>query len=54
MPIARHGTLRAVLVGPRVDGRPHDPLTVAQLEDMAVLVASALDLARQPTPETRG
>jgi hypothetical protein len=39
---------------PRVDGRPHDPLTVAQLEDMAVLVASALDLARQPTPETRG
>jgi hypothetical protein len=54
MPIARHGTLRAVLVGPRVDGRPHDPLTVAQLEDMAVLVASALDMARQPTPETRG
>jgi len=54
MPIARHGTLRAVLVGPRVDGRPHDPLTLAQLEDMAVLVASALDLARQPTPETRG
>jgi hypothetical protein len=54
MPVAGHGPLRAILVGPRTDGRPHDPLIVAQLEDMAVLVASALDLTRPPTPETRG
>jgi hypothetical protein len=44
MPIAGHGAIRAILVGPRVDGRPHDPRPVAQLEDMAGLVATALDL----------
>jgi hypothetical protein len=46
MPIAGQGPLRAILLGPRADGRPHDPLTLAQLEDMADLVASALALAR--------
>jgi hypothetical protein len=54
MPIAGQGPLRAILLGPRADGRPHDPLTLAQLEDMADLVASALALARRRTPETRG
>jgi hypothetical protein len=44
--IAGHGVIRAILVGPRVDGRPHDPRTVAQLEDTAGLVATALDLRR--------
>jgi hypothetical protein len=42
MPIAGHGRLRAILIGPRLDGRPHDPRTLAQLEDTAALVASAL------------
>jgi hypothetical protein len=46
MPITSHGPLRAILVGPRVDGRPHDPRTVTQLEDTAGLVASALDISR--------
>jgi hypothetical protein len=46
MPIAGQGPLRAILLGPRADGRPHDPLTLAQLEDMADLVASAVALAR--------
>ena len=45
MPIAGHSPLHAILVGPRLDGRPHDPLIVAELEDIAALVASALDLA---------
>jgi hypothetical protein len=44
--IPGRGPIRVVLVGPRVDGRPHDPLTVAQLEDMAELAASALGLTR--------
>ncbi|HSL77177.1 MAG TPA: hypothetical protein VK867_09540, partial [Candidatus Limnocylindrales bacterium] len=45
MPIAGHGPLRAILIGPRLDGRPHDPRTLAHLEDTAGLVASALRLA---------
>ena len=44
MPISGHGRLRAILIGPRLDGRPHDPRTVAQLEDTAGLVALALRL----------
>ena len=44
MPISGHGRLRAILVGPRLDGRPHDPRTLAQLEDTARLVAAALRL----------
>jgi hypothetical protein len=44
MPISGHGRLRAILIGPRLDGRPHDPRTLAQLEDTAGLVASALRL----------
>jgi hypothetical protein len=54
LPITGRGPLRAVLVGPRVDGRPHDPLTVARLEDVAALVASAMGIAAQPAPETPG
>ncbi|MFL5685373.1 MAG: hypothetical protein ACJ77D_04905 [Chloroflexota bacterium] len=57
LPIAGRGPLRAVLVGPRTDGRPHDPLTLAQLEDIAELVASAVRIAAQPAqpaPETPG
>ena len=45
MPIPGHGPLRAIVVGPRVDGRLHDPLTVARLEDIAALVASAIAVA---------
>ena len=44
MPISGHGRLRAILIGPRLDGRPHDPRTVAQLEDTAGLVGLALRL----------
>jgi hypothetical protein len=47
------GPLRAVLVGPRVDGRPHDPRTVAQLESTADLVASAIGIALPSMPEVR-
>ena len=64
LPITGRGPLRAILVGPRVDGRPHDPLTVAQLEDVAGLVASAVGIAGQsasavsvtgqPASQTRG
>src|SRR5690349_5846006 len=53
MPIAGHGPLRAILLGPRVDGRLHDPLTLARLEEVAELVASAVALAGPspaPTP----
>jgi hypothetical protein len=46
LPIAGHGRLRAILIGPRLDGRPHDPRTLALLEDTAGLVASALRLSR--------
>jgi hypothetical protein len=54
MPITGHGPLRAVLVGPRVDGRPHDPRIVAQLEETARLVGAALGIAGQPMAEARG
>ena len=54
MPIAGQGPLRAILLGPRSDGRLHDPLTLARLEEVAELVASAVALARPATPETRG
>jgi transposase len=54
MPIAGHGPLRAILLGPRIDGRLHDPLTLARLEDVAELVVSAVDLARPSGPGTPG
>jgi hypothetical protein len=54
MPIAGHGPLRAILIGPRVDGRLHDPLTVARLEEVATLVASAIDLTRPAQPGPHG
>ena len=54
MPIAGHGPLRAILLGPRVDGRLHDPLTLARLEEVAELVASAVDLARPSRAATPG
>lgn len=38
------GGLSTLLLGPRTDGRPHDPRTVAQLEETARLVASAVAL----------
>jgi hypothetical protein len=53
MPITGGQGLRAILVGPRVDGRPHDPRTIAHLEDTAGLVASALRLAPPVDPEAR-
>lgn len=36
--------LRALLVGPRADGRPHDPRTIAHLEETVGLVAKAVGL----------
>jgi hypothetical protein len=36
--------LGALLVGPRSDGRPHDPLTIARLEETAGLAARAVGL----------
>jgi len=54
MPIAGHGPLRAILLGPRIDGRLHDPLTLARLEEVAELVVSAVDLARPSRPGTPG
>jgi hypothetical protein len=54
MPIAGHGPLHAILVGPRVDGRPHDPRIVAQLEETARLVGAALGIAGKPVVEAHG
>jgi hypothetical protein len=54
MPIAGHGPLRAILLGPRVDGRLHDPLTLARLEEVAELAAAALDLGRPSRAGTPG
>jgi hypothetical protein len=34
--------LAVIVVGPRLDGRPHDERSVAQLEEMAVLVGAAV------------
>jgi hypothetical protein len=39
------GHLGSVVVGPRVDGRPHDPRTVSRLEEVATLVATAVRAA---------
>jgi hypothetical protein len=45
MPIpGGRGSLKWVLVGPRVDGQPHDPRSIAQLEEVAALVAAAARL----------
>jgi hypothetical protein len=38
------GALHAILIGPRLDGRPHDPRTVAHLEETAWMVATAVGL----------
>lgn len=40
------GGFHAILVGPRVDGRPHDPRTIANLEATAGLVAKAVSLTQ--------
>jgi hypothetical protein len=40
------GTLHAILVGPRVDGRPHDQRTISNLEETAGLVATAVGLTQ--------
>jgi hypothetical protein len=39
--------LAAIVVGPRIDGRPHDPRSIAELRDVAALVAAATSLPRQ-------
>jgi hypothetical protein len=36
--------LAAVLVGPRLDGRPHDPRSIAELQEVAGLVGAAVGL----------
>jgi hypothetical protein len=38
------GALHAILIGPRLDGRPHDPRTVAHLEETAGMVATVVGL----------
>jgi hypothetical protein len=53
MPIAGGGRLQAILVGPRRDGRPHDPRIVAQLEDTAGLLGAAIGATR-PRTQTPG
>lgn len=35
------GRLRTIVVGPRTDGQPHDPIAVANLEELATLAAAA-------------
>jgi hypothetical protein len=40
------GPLAAILVGPRVDGRPHDPRSIAELQEIATLVAAAAQVNR--------
>jgi hypothetical protein len=40
------GPLAAILVGPRVDGRPHDPRSIAELQEIATLVAVAARVNR--------
>jgi len=42
------GGLQAVLVGPRLDGQPHDPRSVAELQEVASLVGTALRLREAP------
>jgi hypothetical protein len=38
------GPLTTILVGPRVDGQPHDPRSIVELEEVASLVAAAVRL----------
>jgi hypothetical protein len=40
------GPLSAILVGPRVDGQPHDPRSIAELQEIATLVAAAARVSR--------
>ncbi len=54
MPVSSHGPLVALLVGPRLDGRPHDPRVVARLDETAALIATALEITRPQTPEKPG
>jgi hypothetical protein len=41
---ARDARLAAIVVGPRIDGRPHDPRAVEELQEVVSLVASAVEL----------
>jgi hypothetical protein len=40
------GPLAAILVGPRVGGRRHDPRSIAELQEIATLVAVAARVNR--------
>ena len=42
------GSLAAILVGPRLDAQPHDPRSIAELQEVAQLVAAAALIHRNP------
>jgi hypothetical protein len=42
--------LASVLVGPRPDGRPHDPRSIAELEELTGLVGAAVRRSETPDP----
>jgi hypothetical protein len=36
-----------IMIGPRLDGRPHDPRSIAELQEVATLVAAAVRVSRE-------
>ncbi|HYX11985.1 MAG TPA: hypothetical protein VE817_08390, partial [Candidatus Acidoferrum sp.] len=44
------GALRKVVIGPRLDGRPHDPESIVDLEGVAGLASAAVRAVRMPAP----
>ncbi len=38
------GNLTGMLIGPRVDGKPHDPRSITELQEVATLVVEALQI----------
>lgn len=49
LPISGGGTMAALVVGPRRDGRPHDPRSISDLEELLALVAAAARLGGERT-----
>ncbi|MFL5778764.1 MAG: hypothetical protein ACJ761_07450 [Chloroflexota bacterium] len=49
IPGGSSGPLEAVLVGPRLDGLPHDPRSIAELAELVALVAAAV---RRPADDS--
>jgi hypothetical protein len=46
--------MASIVVGPRVDGRPHDPRSIAELQEVVVLAAAAVEVGGEAGVQVAG